>query len=77
MALTCGACLAKFRDVGLAPRASRPDVLNRKRPKDECVMKTNTKTTTKPAGFPKADAPQAFRKMAEKALNKPKKLTRK
>ncbi len=30
-------------------------------------MDMNTKTTaTKPAGFPKTDAPQAFREMAEK-----------
>ena len=41
-------------------------------------MDMNTKTTaTKPAGFPKTDAPQAFREMAEKAPRKLKKLMRK
>src|ERR1700731_3202782 len=37
-------------------------------------MDTNTETTaTKPAGFPKKDAPQAFREIAEKGTTKAKK----
>jgi phasin len=51
-------------------RASRPEMLNRKRPKDDCLMdmNMNTKTTaSKPAGFPKTDAPKEFREMAEKS----------
>jgi Phasin protein len=40
---------------------SRPEVLNRKRPKDECLMGTNTKTTaTKATGFRKIEVPQAI-----------------
>src|ERR1700730_14448483 len=54
-------------DIGPTLRASRPEVVNRKRPNYEYLMDMNTETTaTKPAGFPKTDAPQAFREMAEK-----------
>ena len=55
--------------AGPAPRASRPEMLNRKRPKDDYLMdmNMNTKTTaSKPAGFPKTDGPKEFREMAEK-----------
>jgi phasin len=56
-----------------ALRAARPEVLNRKRPKEECIMDMNTKTTaTKPAGLSKTDAPQAFREMAEKGTTQTK-----
>jgi hypothetical protein len=64
----------KSRDIGPALRASRPEALNRKRPKERYLMDKNTETTaTKPAGFP--NGPEAIRDMAEKG--KPKKLTRK
>ena len=52
------------QDTG-ALRASRPEVPNRRRPRDECLMDMKT-TATKPAGFPKTDAPQTFREMTEK-----------
>jgi phasin len=48
-------------------RASRQEILNRRRPKEEYFMDKNSETTdTKPAGIPKKDALQAFRETTEK-----------
>ena len=57
-------------EIGLTLRASRPEVVNRKHPNYEYLMGMNTETTaTKPAGFPKTDAPQAFRGIGGKGYH--------
>jgi phasin len=57
----------RSKGIGLALRASRPESLStRNAPKDASPMNMNSKTTTtKTAGFPDTDAPQAFREIAE------------
>src|SRR4026208_1620847 len=47
-----------------APRVSLPEIRNGTRPKDKCMMDSQTKTT-KPSGSSRADATQAFRETAE------------
>jgi hypothetical protein len=60
-------CVAAFSNLRKLStfRASRQEILNKRRPKVEYCMDKNSETTdTKPAG--KKDAPQAFREIAEK-----------
>jgi phasin len=59
-------------DIEPTFRASRPEILNRRRPKEEYLMDKNTETTTpKLAGIP-TDAQQAFSEMAEKGTTQAK-----
>jgi phasin len=60
----CAAAFGNLRKLSTF-RASRQEILNKRRPKEEYCMDKNSETTdTKPAG--KKDAPQAFREIAEK-----------
>jgi hypothetical protein len=57
----------RSHDIDPTFRASRQEILNSRRPKEEYFMDKNTETTApKLASIPKTDAPQAFRAMAEK-----------
>jgi phasin len=60
----CFAAFGNLRKLSTF-RASRQEIFNNRRPKEECCMDKNSETTdTKPAG--KKDAPQAFREIVEK-----------